>query len=757
MAISTSCTGRHFATGSDDGIIRIWPCATGHEVTSSSTNHSHKPLASLTGFLSPITDISYSSKGDRLLSASLKDGVIRIWSWAEEIERRLYRLTPLLIRLSDHSSSATTCSNRNNSSSNNSAASRRQAQQRNARQAQNILCDVACWTCDDQYILTAQSHTTLATENKLSVYDSYSGTCLVQISTESSNSCIVPHPTHARTFAVGSSAGEVCVFTFDPSTRRYDCLYRFTNLLEYGPVNDENLRNKPVGFLEGHWDKDGDALVMTDDSGRAVLFQVRTALQQHLELPMWMKEQYFASDYYELTYDPNLYPIDSRSQMLPHLCPRSARVNHMGSSLMNHVSEEVFEVMGPVPLEETKLCKDRASLEQYLEVEYPLVLRRNVSEGKSILAHPPSHDMHVRRGGAPVLSSKLQPQRSPTNNRGQPRSQRQTSQSRSQPRQLSSNYRYLDYAPDSASDNEDDDDEEFTVGDARRRSPNNNNRQSQRSRRQEQQSSSSGGIQNQRRSRRTRNSLSSDSGSGESDEELDSDVVSEDDLASPIPAPVRNRRTNRENRNRMRTVAQDDSDEEYLNHGTAAAATRNRTRNNANASSSVLERVRRSSRYAVPDSDDEIDEDDIWYYTNNQNAEPSHPIVKKYPMDYTTSGSFQWKIPTYIHPQRDWVTRVESKLCYSGRMTYLPQVNDVLVYLPCVHRMTLQKFPTHISPPFQEWVGTVFENYPVFQCRVKSVRYRFPPAAHFGQGNGGESIVAVCVLVRILIFFHRHT
>ena len=42
---------------------------------------SDRLLFTFKGHLSSITDLKYSNQGDRLLTASQKDGVVRLWSW----------------------------------------------------------------------------------------------------------------------------------------------------------------------------------------------------------------------------------------------------------------------------------------------------------------------------------------------------------------------------------------------------------------------------------------------------------------------------------------------------------------------------------------------------------------------------------------------------------------------------------------------------------------------------------------------------
>ncbi|MGC2774068.1 MAG: TIR domain-containing protein, partial [Bradyrhizobium sp.] len=76
-SVAVSPTGAQIATGSDDGIIRIW------DTTSS------KILHILKGHTAPIYALDYWPDGTRLMSASL-DGTIRVWSSTETVPFRTF-------------------------------------------------------------------------------------------------------------------------------------------------------------------------------------------------------------------------------------------------------------------------------------------------------------------------------------------------------------------------------------------------------------------------------------------------------------------------------------------------------------------------------------------------------------------------------------------------------------------------------------------------------------------------------------------
>jgi WD40 repeat protein/DNA-binding SARP family transcriptional activator len=67
--IAYSRDGERLATGSDDGVVRVWDARTGQE------------LLTLTGHTEPLNGVAFSPDGTRLASASL-DGTARVWDTA---------------------------------------------------------------------------------------------------------------------------------------------------------------------------------------------------------------------------------------------------------------------------------------------------------------------------------------------------------------------------------------------------------------------------------------------------------------------------------------------------------------------------------------------------------------------------------------------------------------------------------------------------------------------------------------------------
>jgi hypothetical protein len=127
---------------------------------------------------------------------------------------------------------------------------------------------------------------------------------------------------------------------------------------------------------------------------------------------------------------------------------------------------------------------------------------------------------------------------------------------------------------------------------------------------------------------------------------------------------------------------------------------------------------RRSQRYAaMRDSDDE----DLVEFMSTNNT-PFGPFAG----DYET---YFFKMPESRarHVSREWLRRVESNSSYAGRRCYAPQLGDTVVYIPRAHQETISAFPS-LAAPWQEWPEEAA--WPVVQCCIRHIRYRFPFKAY---------------------------
>ena len=198
-------------------------------------------------------------------------------------------------------------------------------------------------------------------------------------------------------------------------------------MLKYGPC-DTGSRGKSCGFLDGSFSPDGLTLVLTDDAGRITIFDSNKitkftgtssekkssssttsvssinftqdgvllngdmAIQDvsydlQGEAYHWMREQYFANDYYDIDYDIHGYAVERGSRAPPHLAPRASRCNHTGIAVPDQINVRFGGLKGPLPISESE-CRWRRdqirSQKEFLTQNNCEALNRNVMGEKSV-------------------------------------------------------------------------------------------------------------------------------------------------------------------------------------------------------------------------------------------------------------------------------------------------------------------------------------------------------------------------------------
>ena len=320
-------------------------------------------MLKLMGHVSAITDLAYSRLGDRILSASQRDGNVRVWfvgtkmdslAMGEDsvIERGV---TQIVIKLTNPLARTKSAQSQ----------SRRRGPGNSGRNdTTKISCDVAVWTHDDTKIVTSQSILVKVSGNEihpgsqhLFLWDSRTGHCLVGISGAHTMQCpvVIPHPMDVSLVCSAGADGVVNIWDWE----RGRCVYSHNNKVEFGPP-DASTRPKTGGYLDGSFSPDGISLVLTDDLGRVTIIDscAPTGANVTSATPLWMREQYFANDYYELFYDSNGYCIERGSEQPPHLAPKGVRSTHAGAPLPDHINETFQGLVGPTPLPEAS-CRWR--------------------------------------------------------------------------------------------------------------------------------------------------------------------------------------------------------------------------------------------------------------------------------------------------------------------------------------------------------------------------------------------------------------
>eukprot|EP00980_Cylindrotheca_fusiformis_P006269 scaffold1340_cov122-Cylindrotheca_fusiformis.AAC.12 len=659
ICVARSPVGGHFTTGCDDGICRLWPDNEESKVevvdrrklnsifldrTRAPTRYQKarsqdQPLLQLMGHVSAITDLSYSHAGDRILSASQKEGVVRIWFLGKEladlsrdgprIEERGVR--HIVIRLTNPASS-----NQPQSSS------RRRPGQSSQSDTSKVSCDVAVWSHDDSKVLTSQSVLVKQSgadvqpgSQFLFLWDSMTGQCLIGISGAHSMQCpvVIPHPTDCSLVCTAGADGLVKLWDWASGK----CVFTHKNKVEFGPSADASDKNKTAGYLDGSFSPDGTTLVLTDDDGRITILDCTPKEDtESKDSPGWMREQYFANDYYELFYDENGYCIERGSERPPHLAPRGVRCNHSGSPFSDSINEAFARgcLVGPMPLPE-QICRwnrNRIRNQSRTLVQHKLSTPESqsgfgVSFRRGVREFDPRSTIvirgmgHVVKGRSPAerASGAQNGELASLTNSVNGRGERSTGS-----RNLSTNFQWRDYEdlirdqgnPD---DDPDSDDEEFEPA-----------------------------------SRGRRLVDSGDNSDDDSDENLDG---FDEEFESP-------HRSTRQRPSQM---------------SSGERRSQRRAR-------------RRDSQFVEIGSDDEA----IAEFMSTNNT-PSGPYVR----DYTMAGHF-WRLAGSKRVKRSWVSRFESDSSYEGRKTYTPQLGDSVVYIPRAHYESISEYPS-LSPPWQRW------------------------------------------------------
>jgi hypothetical protein len=600
----------------------------------------------LRAHVNAITDLVYSSAGDRILTASQKDGEVKIVSWRPDQSqaKKSGGGTSPVKRSSGGNSSFIQIKLVNPKAIDSVAPtlpSKRRATGSRAPPSNRVSCDVATWMKDDSKIVTSQSELMKADGSEivpgshhLFLWDSYTGNCLLGIAGAHSNPCpvLLSHPIDSNITCTAGTDGVMKLWDWESGK----CIFSYSNVATFGPLEDDQV-GKNIGFLDGSFAPDGTKLVLTDDSGRISIFDCNTLNSvKQSTWPGWMREQYFSNDYYDLVYDETGYCVEKGSERPPHLAPRGSRASHTGEPVDGRINEIFSRLSGPLPLSEescrlsracvrrraTEIIQATQSYREKLEKHYDPQTTILLTDGQVV-----SVDLveDVSRGDGFEGTMRSNTQIVPSN----------TTRSAQTGRALSSNWRWGDaYAddlragdidPESASD-----DEEFEINDTR------------------------------------------------AQEARDRRIDYLDDL----------------------TRGSDDESED----GSPGQ------RASSNTTSRVSSRQRRSR---LRDSDSDESEVEEVLSTNNH---PSGHFKEDYIYHY-------FKLPNRYPISRSWVRREESKTSYNGRKKYTPQIGDLVVYIPRAHLDTINNFDI-LRSPWKDWPSNVC--WPVVQCKVRNIRYRFP-------------------------------
>ena len=459
LCVDVCPLGRYVATGADDGICRVFSASDDSSLEKldmkqslpdgifqpetslplrQSSRHlvSGRLLVTLKGHLTAITDLKYSFAGDRLLSASQRDGVVRIWSWDKSIASggpsssaspsvstggNTYHVNHILIKLTNPEKTLNTVI---------ASQSSRQRPSRTSA-ASSISCDAAVWSKDDSRVVTSQCELLKQSSSEIQpgsqyifLWDSFSGQCLLGIHGAHAKQCsvVLPHPFLPSILCTAGADGWVKVWDLEKGESIVD----HKNTVDFGPVE---ARDKGMisGYLDGSFSPDGTELVLADDNGRVTVLDCVEDPDGHGP-PTWMREQYFANDYYELCYDRHGYCIERGSEQPPHVAPRGVRCIYSGTPWGEEVTAAFKSTRGPLPESEKVCLWSRLRHRHLSRLPRKKLLKRNVvsqfDPDTTIIIHP-SNEEKKRPSASPVEEEAASVSRGP---------------------RLSGNYRWRDYA-----------------------------------------------------------------------------------------------------------------------------------------------------------------------------------------------------------------------------------------------------------------------------------------------------------------------
>lgn len=257
-----------------------------------------EPIALLQGHTGPITNIVYSNDGQRIATASIKDGTTRIWQWDKK-HKKLHH-TVLLADEPDDDDEA--------------LASLYGVQPRK-RAAPAV--DTLSWSHDDRRLITLHSvkpdsHAPDAVwKQRVRVWDPVTGKLVLTLAAIDkekqhghTNAVFVMdvHPTDWRIVITAGYDGRI--FLWDIATGTM--LKAFTNVSP-----DAEL----VPMLDGGFIPNGQGFCFTDRIGRLLIFGTGSG-EQYAATPV---QQYFPSDYAALITDRHFNVLDRETQQIPSM------------------------------------------------------------------------------------------------------------------------------------------------------------------------------------------------------------------------------------------------------------------------------------------------------------------------------------------------------------------------------------------------------------------------------------------------------
>lgn len=220
-----------------------------------------------------VDSILFSNYGLKFISGS-KDGTAHIW-W---FERQVWRKTTL--NMSEVLPGATATKDLDGKN--------------------KIKVNMVCWTCDDQYVITAVNDFTLK------VWEAETGK-LRHVLTEHDDEVFVleANPVDPRIFLSGGHDGKIILWDVHLGKP----VAVFCNQIE---------GQGPGAIFDCKWSPDGLMLASTDAHGHLAIFGYGSF---HKRYDIYPDHVFFHTDYRPVIRDANHYVVDEQTQCAPHLMP----------------------------------------------------------------------------------------------------------------------------------------------------------------------------------------------------------------------------------------------------------------------------------------------------------------------------------------------------------------------------------------------------------------------------------------------------
>jgi len=334
----------------------------------------------LSGHIEAITDVRYSHRGDRLVTAAQKEGTARIWFW----DYAMRQTQQLVLNVARDAVGGGASSSSGTAASELDARSARGLTRSSARRRgrNSISIDNVEWSAHDEYVITAQSRKSAGASadggqgndwvQLVKVWDSLSGSLLRKLNGHSQMVQVMrTHPICSSILLTAGYDGKLTVWNVETG-EAIACHYN--HVRQQYDAHQTLAVGELCAYHDGCWTADGTQFIIGDSLGQVSFLAVTENLAAKTfaeEAP----EQYFRSDYEPLMWDSWGYTLESHTGLPPHLTPAGALMNFAGHPYDFAFKSEdpMKELPGPAPLTAAQnrsrtqaLLGKQSALEEYI-------------------------------------------------------------------------------------------------------------------------------------------------------------------------------------------------------------------------------------------------------------------------------------------------------------------------------------------------------------------------------------------------------